>query len=156
MNNLPLNPGDYFPRRARVNDFYVGDFPEDHNRMRPLGVWPTQQPTLVGGVIGGVINHPPVPLSKWRSKRDVSGTLITSIDVPGVGYDSLKVEIRNRTLYVCGTRADSGSTVSEEQFLGFDCDPTTAQAVLENGVLTVTVFKLNKDEVYRVDVKKVP
>ena len=77
-----------------------------------------------------------------------------SVDLPGVRASDMNMELEHdgRVLHLAGGRKkQEGNTVSETKFdhrftIGRDVDTTKIAANLENGVLSVTIPKMEKKE----------
>lgn len=141
---------------------WVGDFPLDDHRKKVLG--PTLLPNTVNlpyvpqtGCGGGLtwdgstitIDNRP----KWRVVK-ASDRITLSCDVPGVKLDDLNVEINNGTVWAKGKRSDTGTWTQESQFIGLEYDASSAEATLEDGVLTIVVMCCKERMVQKVPVRK--
>ena len=66
-------------------------------------------------------------------------TKVLATDMPGVHGNMLAVSVENGKLKAVGQRFDTGETVEREYELGDKFDPSTAEAELTHGVLTVRI-----------------
>jgi hypothetical protein len=144
-------------------DLYIGDIPpwdpgpphefchntpyhpyDPYDYCRPYEkIWPMI--TATSGYIQLLPNH-------WRS--NVTETEIKlSCDLPGIKPSDLSVEIDAGTLKVVGTRADTSERIERTWIVTNMFDPTTAEALLENGVLHVTLKKRPEHLPCKVKVK---
>ena len=80
--------------------------------------------------------------TKWHILESSTG-VVASVDIPGVKFDSLNVEIdENGTITVQGRRPDrSNHSIFESCYIGNSYDATKAGATLQDGVLQVVVPK---------------
>jgi len=76
------------------------------------------------------------------------------IDVPGCKAEGIELELTNGKLSVKATRSKAGGYSHFDTFIGMDYDPETAEAELEDGVLTVTVMRFKDKIAKRITVKK--
>lgn len=83
--------------------------------------------------------------AQWR-ELDVNDTTCEGIntkvlatDMPGVHVNTLNVSIENGTLKAIGQRFDTGDVVERVFDLGDRYDPSTAEASLTHGVLTIRI-----------------
>jgi hypothetical protein len=93
---------------------------------------------------------PTVP-SPWTCSYLVD-RIVAHADLPGVRASDLVVELAGGNIKVTGKRFDTMLPVSLQFTIGYDYDPTTAEASLEAGVLSVIVFKAKDKQVHRVTV----
>ncbi len=93
------------------------------------------------------------PPSPWRLTY-IAGKLIASVDVPGVRLEDLAVEFSDGELKVCGRRFDNHMWVVLSQLIGMNIDVTSADAVLDEGILTVTMKLISDTRTHKVAVRK--
>jgi hypothetical protein len=163
---------------TRPDDFFIGDPPAGlpfpgtthfdivsqkptpfagDGVCQPSGLWPTVAwPNTLGpfqvtqGFLNPGVGSLTVPTG-WTFS--VLGDRCTArVDMPGVKAADLMIDIDNGTIKATGKRFDTNVPVMTQQFIGSDFDPKTAEAVLEAGVLTVTVLKFKEKLVHRVPV----
>lgn len=79
--------------------------------------------------------------------------ITAAVDVPGVKVEDLSVTIENGVIKASGKRFDNGQAVELLQVIGVDYDPRSSEALLEAGVLTVTVRKFKDKVAHKVSVK---
>lgn len=80
--------------------------------------------------------------------------IIAKIDVPGCKADGIDLTLNDGTLSVRAHRKDDGSYSSFATHIGSDYDSETAEAEIEDGVLTVTVTRFTKKIEKRIVVRK--
>lgn len=156
-------PGGYQTDWGRFTAPWIGDFPPvldplispvvpnvpygpiGPQRNAPNEQWIQVQGNSTQGYI--TLETPP----QWRTTRS-SDRIVAAIDVPGMKIEDLNVTIDNGSVLVTGTRFDTGGLVTLHYNMGIDYDPETASAVLEAGVLTVTVMRFKERSSRRVPV----
>ena len=148
MNGIqatPIHIGDY---PYRTGDFpgsypYIGDpiVPQDP----PIKIIPGKVdyyplgPAVVPNVNSVWTTGFSLTPNPWAVTVTAEG-LCCRCDVPGCKEDGLSVVINNGTITVSYKRFDTGGLCyPATQFIGADYDPTTAEATLEAGVLTINV-----------------
>lgn len=121
---------------------YIGDPPPGYEppiKITPVPqqVWPTVVPNGLNPYLGpSTFTMLPNP---WNVQF-LADHVIARCDVPGAILDSLNVEITNGSIQVSYRRFDTnGLCYPQAQFIGADYDPKTAEATLEQGVLTIIV-----------------
>jgi len=148
---------------------YVGDVPAGNNVW--IGDWPPQRPWDITPVVPNVPWNPPIdaqpyPLggvtittsgylsvSPWRVDTSVVDRITLALDVPGVKVQDLKVEIDDGWVRVSAVRFDTKATNNQTYYVGPAFDPTTCEATLEAGVLTLIVMKFVDRLPRKVNVK---
>jgi hypothetical protein len=118
---------------------YIGDLPEPYEPNIKITPWPPVVPN---------VNPPFNPFgpsaftllpNPWYVQFHAD-RVVARCDVPGALVDSVNVEITNGSIQVSYRRFDTnGLCYPQAQFIGTDYDPKTAEATLEQGVLTITV-----------------
>jgi len=91
------------------------------------------------------------PPCKWRAAQASDGLTLT-IDMPGLRSADACIELENGSLKVTGKRFDTGLNLYEQYTIGTDYDPKSASAVLDAGVLTITVKRFKEKRPHRVPV----
>lgn len=82
----------------------------------------------------------------WRLTYEADA-VIAKVDIPGVKVDDVTLKLYKGVLSVAARRSESGlGIVAYDCTIGSDYDPKTAQALLEDGVLTVTIKKFIDDQ----------
>lgn len=79
--------------------------------------------------------------------------VIATIDVPGCKVEGIELSLNNGTLSVKATRTKGGYS-SFDTYIGTDYDPETAEAEVEDGVLTVTVMRFKEKISRKITVRK--
>lgn len=125
----------------------IGDFPLTLQGQPWIidnpGAYPYWPPVHVTSVFSSI--------QLWRTK--FKGDCIElSTDLPGVKADDINVEIDNGTIKVAAKRADINEDMSRTYVLGTHYDLKSCIAVLEHGVLTISVKKLPEHLPQRVKV----
>lgn len=91
----------------------------------------------LGGPVGVNLGWREVDLEDEENEGVKTKVLAT--DMPGVHGNMLAVSVEEGKLRVVGQRFDTGETVEREYELGDKFDPSTAEAELTHGVLTVRI-----------------
>lgn len=142
-----------------ANKMWVGDFPPYDPYQPTIDpiILPYQPPTPPGIIpgstwpatnsfitVGGSI-------SAWN--LDVKADrIIATVDVPGCKAEGIELTLSNGTLSVKATRT-KGGYASFQTHIGTDYDPDTAEAEVEDGVLTVTVMRFKEKISKKIAVK---
>lgn len=93
-------------------------------------------------------------LTRRKISYDVvadSDSLILTVDLPGVKKEDLKVEAVGQTVTVNAKRDEEDYTTSYK--ISKDYDPLQADALLENGVLTLKFKKSKSDDRRQITVR---
>ena len=139
---------------------YIGDLPPVYEppvkvvpvgpSIMPNGIFPSVQPNPAfdwSGISLGTITPNPWHLTFQADK------VVARCDVPGAKLESINVEITNGSISVNYRRFDTGGLCyPQSQQIGQDYDPSTAEATLEAGVLTVTVARFKDKVAHKVTV----
>lgn len=144
-----------------VQQVYVGDFPPprwDYDFPEP----PSQMPKPIEIVGHTVITDQTLqwvmpqadPEERGWNTKLIGDQLTLSVDVPGVRTDSITIEIEDHIVRVVCTRFDSGVIITKRCDVNRDYDPATAIAVLDSGVLTISLKKFREKIVHRVTVQE--
>jgi HSP20 family molecular chaperone IbpA len=79
-------------------------------------------------------------------------------DAPGFNKSTLKVEMENGNLYISGSRTyklngdEKVKTIKKEFRIGDGYDPSSVEATIEDGLLTVFVPNFKKQEKKRISI----
>ena len=120
------------------------------------------------------INNNESSLSDWLSYEEPEAegqlsidvyqtptTIVVKSTIAGVKTDDLKISLHNDLLTIKGSR-EAGAEINEEDFLYRECywgafsrsiilpaevDNKRVEAELENGILTITLYKNNPNEI---------
>src|SRR5690606_33393779 len=79
--------------------------------------------------------------------------IIATIDVPGCKAENIELDLVDGKLSVKATRSNGGY-MSFSTDIGMNYDPETAEAEVEDGVLTVTVMRFKDKNPHRITVRK--
>lgn len=146
-----------------ANKLWVGDFPPDPYPYQPtIDPLPwIPQPVAPPGIIPGSTWYP--QNCSWGTITIGGSTnpwhlefkadrIIATIDVPGCKAEGIELSLTNGTLSVKATRTKGGYSSFDTQ-IGTDYDPETAEADVEDGVLTVTVMRFKEKISKKIAVK---
>ncbi len=168
-DNINLNQFGTGLVPCRNNDFWVGDVPPWNDPWNPnpqifpipqkMTPWLPMVPYIPEPYQPAYDWWPPVitttvtgtSLSPWRTTVQAD-RVIASIDMPGVKQADLNVEMENGSIKAYARRFDTGCSQTLNQYVGPDYDPRTAEAVLEAGILTVTVMRFKDKTAHKVNV----
>ena len=82
-----------------------------------------------------------IPAIGIESKKTEDGSLLASIDIPGIKEEDISIEIKDSIAYIEGKRQTATSSYSVKKAFnipeGYDTDNIKAE--LANGVLTLTI-----------------
>lgn len=89
------------------------------------------------------------------SKKAEDGSLLITVDVPGIKEEDLTLELQDNTVVIKGERktATASSSMNKMFSLPEDADPASIKAELKDGILTLTVAP---KALPSKDVKKIP
>lgn len=96
-----------------------------------------------------------VPSIGIESKKNEDGSLLASIDIPGIKEENIVIEVKDSIIYIEGKRQTATSSYSIKKAFnipeGYDTDNISAE--LANGVLTLKL--LSKPPPLPPEVKKI-
>lgn len=148
-------------RNPDAHKLWVGDFPP-YDPYQPTidPVNPLITPIYPGITLPYV--QPAPQLNTWSTVTIGSTNpwhldvrhdrIIATIDVPGCKAEGIELSLTNGTLSVKATRTKGGYS-SFDTHIGNDYDPDTAEAEVEDGVLTVTVMRFKEKISKKIAVK---
>jgi HSP20 family protein len=91
---------------------------------------------------------------------DEKNKYVIELDTPGIKGKDINATITNKVLTVVvnfGSRAGTGDRLSGDQtryfFLPDDVKPTSCEATLEDGVLSLSFSKSDKPKTHRIEIK---
>jgi hypothetical protein len=171
-----LNSGDLYVVPNEQSTFKIGDVHYDGNAIwvdrttYPYydddWTWPWQPyvpPTLAPPVPNPLLPHlntnqtisvgGPSPFEGWRSTLH-SDRIEMAADVPGVDPNEIDLTISKGYVNLKGKRCDTGEVITKMHPIDTkEYDPSTTDAEVKNGVITVTILKRARRRPKRIKVK---
>lgn len=144
-----------------ANNVWIGDFPPNpiepyQPTISPMRTYPQIIPnglhTWPDTNSWSTITVGPV-VSPWKLTVK-SDRIVAQIDVPGCKAENIELELLNGKLSVKAHRSKGSGYSAFDTVIGTDYDPTTAEAEVEDGVLTVTVMRFKDKVPHRIPVRK--
>lgn len=155
INSTKTACGDPWPFNG-PQQVWVGDFPPGPSWVpyKPVQEFtPIPQTIIPLGPPGFDWNSTmQLALPRWRTSWDAD-VLTAEIDLPGVRPEWLEVDIVDNAIKVVVARFETNFVQREEFALpGNEFDPSSAEATLEFGVLTVTLKRFKEKRGHKVTV----
>ena len=89
--------------------------------------------------------------SGYTNRIDDDGVLHCEIDMPGVSADNLDITVEDNMIFIKGTRGER--KLSYRMSPGGDYDIDSADAVIKDGLLTISIKPYIKPEPKRIPIK---